>query len=632
MLLSKILVCCLALLNLSATANSGNTEAVNSRSSSVVTSLVITGFVNGTMVMSNRIDDCSGASISLAVTDNTGAPINDPSITWYHEGMYQPSLQGIPIITPPALGKYTVTANLPGIGIVSSQVYTVVQITPGMPTYILYYSGSPCNTLEMGDFWNSYQWYKGNTLITGATAHTYTATSSGTYYCAVTNACGSTMSVGSTMNITNVSPIVTASNNGVLCGPSLALSVQSGLSGTYQWQFSASAATGPFTAISNSNSANYNATAIGWYRCMLTNNCGAQTSSAVAVTQGVAVPLSPGTVAGNKSPCPVTSVTYSFSAVANATQYTWTYPAGASGPATTTLPSASVAFASNFVNGHILIAAKNQCGTSVAKSVYVSTAKPSTPGVISGQNTGLCNGANASFTISAVANATTYNWSVPAGVIINSGQGTTSINATFPSLFNRDTIKVNATNSCATSAYRTFVVSGKPKQPASISGAISVCANQTQVPYSTASVLGATSYLWTLPSGAVINSGQTINAITVNFGTNAGNVAVKAKNACGTSAAYNLAVAMPCRIGESEVAEIGVYPNPFSTETNIHLSGWNKGAQLEVFDITGKVLISKEVESSAAELSIGVGFDPGIYLIRVADTENHRVLRIIKGE
>jgi large repetitive protein len=631
-LFTKILVCCFALLSLTTTARSGNTEVINSRSNSVVTSLVITGFVNGTMVMANRIDDCSGSTISLVVTDNTGAPINDPSITWYHEGMYQPSFQGLSMITPPASGKYTVTANLPGSGSVSSQTYIVTQISPGNPVYILFYSGSPCTTLEMGDFWNSYQWYLGNTLITGATAHTYTATTSGVYYCAVTNACGGTLSVGSNVSVSNAIPLVTAANGGVLCGSSVTLTTQAGLSGVYQWQKSTTSASGPFTLIVNSNSPSYNATSVGWYRCTLTTNCGAQTSTAVAVTQGAAVPLSPGTITGNKKPCPVTSVTYSFSPVANATQYTWTYPAGVSGPATTTLPSASVAFASNFVNGHILISAKNQCGTSVAKSVYVSSAKPGTPGVISGQNTGLCNGANASFTISAVANATSYNWSVPAGVTINSGQGTTSINVTFPSLFNRDTIKVNATNSCATSAYRTFVVSGKPKQPASISGAISVCANQTQVPYSTSSVLGATSYLWTLPAGAVISSGQNTNSIHANFATTAGNVAVKAKNACGTSAAFNLAVAMPCRVGESEEADIAISPNPFSEATNIHLSGWNNGAHLDVFDITGKVLISKEVESSEAELTIGVGFDPGIYLIRIADTENQKVIRIVKGQ
>lgn len=631
-LFAKILVCCFALLSLTAAASSGNTEVVGSRSNSAITSLVITGFVNGSMVMANRIDDCSGASISLAVTDNTGAPINDPSITWYHEGMYQPSLQGIPIIVPPASGKYTVTANLPGIGAVSSQTFTVTQITPGNPVYILFTSGSPCTTLEMGDFWNTYQWYVGNTLITGATAHSYTATTSGVYYCAVTNACGGTTSVGSNVFVANSVPVITSANGGVLCGSSVALTTQAGLSGVYQWQKSSTSASGPFTLIVNSNSPSYNATSVGWYRCTLTTNCGAQTSTAVAVTQGAAVPLSPGTITGNKKPCPVTSVTYSFSPVANATQYTWTYPTGATGPATTTLPSASVTFASNFVNGHILISAKNQCGTSVAKSVYVSSAKPSTPGVISGQNTGLCSGVNTSYSISAVANATSYNWSVPAGVTLNSGQGTTSINVTFPAIFNRDTIKVNASNSCATSAYRTFVVSGKPKQPSSITGAVSVCANQTQVPYSTSSVLGATSYLWTLPSGATISSGQNTNSIHVNFASSAGNVAVKAKNACGTSAAYNLAVAMPCRIGESDASEITVSPNPFSEETNILLSGWEKGAKVEVYDITGKVLISREVESSETELTIGVGFDPGIYLIRVADTESQKVIRIVKGQ
>lgn len=631
-ILAKLFIAVFAFLSCIPSIQAGVTDINLRQSNASVTSLVITGFVNGMMVMSNRIDDCSGATISLAVTDNTGAPINDPSIKWYHEGMYQPSLQGIPIITPPTSGKYTVTANLAGSGLLTSQTFTVAQISPGNPVYILFSSGSPCNTFEVGDFWNSYQWFNGITLISGATSHTYTATSSGTYYCAVTNACGGTMSVGSNVTISNVPPIITAANAGVLCSSSVALSVQPGLIGTYQWQFCASSSSGPFAAISNSNAASYNATSIGWYRCQLTNNCGIQISTPVAVTQGPAVPLAPGTISGNKKPCPVTSVTYSFSLVANATQYTWVYPSGASGPATTTLPSATVSFASNFVNGHILISSKNQCGTSVAKSVYVSTAKPSTPGIITGQNTGLCNGASVSYTIPSVANATTYNWTVPAGVTVNSGQGTTSLNVTYPSVFIKDTIKVNASNLCAVSGNRTLVVSGKPKQPASISGAISVCANQTQVPYTTASVLGATSYLWTLPSGAIVASGQNTNSIHVNFATSAGNVAVKAKNACGTSAAYNLAVAMPCRVGESEEREITVFPNPFANKLSIHLNGWSVTTMIEIIDVTGKVIISSLIDEGENNYSINNKLIPGIYFVKVRDADVQRVIRVVKTE
>jgi hypothetical protein len=631
-ILAKLFIAVFAFISCMSSVQAGVPESNLLRSNATVSSLLITGFVNGMMVMSNRIDDCSGATISLAVTDNLGGPINDPSVTWYHEGMYLPSFQGMPIITPPASGKYTVTANLSGSGFLTSQTFIVTQISPGIPVYILFSSGGPCATLEMGDFWNSYQWYNGNALITGATSHLYTATSSGTYYCAVTNACGGTLSVGSNVSVVNSVPVITAANGGVLCGTAVSLSVQSGLSGVYQWQYSASSAAGPYNLIVNSNTPNYNATLIGWYRCSLTTNCGAQTSTAVAVTQGPAAPLAPGTISGNKKPCPVTSVTYSFSPIANATQYTWVYPSGASGPATTTLPSATVSFASNFVNGHILISSKNQCGTSVAKSVYVSTAKPSTPGIITGQNTGLCNGASVTYTIPSVANATTYNWTVPAGVTINSGQGTTSLNVTYPSVFIKDTLKVNASNSCAVSGNRTLVVSGKPKQPASISGAISVCANQTQVPYTTASVLGATSYLWTLPSGAIVASGQNTNSIHVNFATSAGNVAVKAKNACGTSAAYNLAVAMPCRVGESKEREITVFPNPFANKLSIHLNGWSATTMIEIIDVTGKVIISSLIDEDENNYSINNKLIPGIYFVKVRDTDVQRVIRVVKTE
>lgn len=74
-----------------------------------------------------------------------------------------------------------------------------------------------------------------------------------------------------------------------------------------------------------------------------------------------------------------------------------------------------------------------------------------------------------------------------------------------------------------------------PAAPGSITGLTSVSSNQTGVTYSIASVTDATSYSWTVPAGAVVVSGQGTTSITVDFGTNSGNVCVSAINSCGSS-------------------------------------------------------------------------------------------------
>jgi len=79
----------------------------------------------------------------------------------------------------------------------------------------------------------------------------------------------------------------------------------------------------------------------------------------------------------------------------------------------------------------------------------------------------------------------------------------------------------------------------KPAQPGVISGNVSVCDASSQS-YSITAVTGATSYLWTLPSGWTGTS--TTNSITATIGSASGNISVVANNACGASTARTLAV------------------------------------------------------------------------------------------
>ncbi len=71
--------------------------------------------------------------------------------------------------------------------------------------------------------------------------------------------------------------------------------------------------------------------------------------------------------------------------------------------------------------------------------------------------------------------------------------------------------------------------------PGAITGASSLCEESTQVPYSISPVAGALGYVWTVPPGAFVNGSGT--SITVDFGTESGQVCVRAYDACDTTAA-----------------------------------------------------------------------------------------------
>jgi len=82
-------------------------------------------------------------------------------------------------------------------------------------------------------------------------------------------------------------------------------------------------------------------------------------------------------------------------------------------------------------------------------SITTSSAVPATPGAMTGDPTQCTNVSGQVYSIPAVANAAIYNWYVPSGWTITSGQGTTSITVTTGSIFPvYDSIKVTTKNGC----------------------------------------------------------------------------------------------------------------------------------------------------------------------------------------
>ena len=79
-----------------------------------------------------------------------------------------------------------------------------------------------------------------------------------------------------------------------------------------------------------------------------------------------------------------------------------------------------------------------------------------------------------------------------------------------------------------------------------ISGNSTICNTATQYTYSITPVTGATSYVWTVPAGAAILSGQSTNSISVLFtsGNQSGDIAVYASNGSCQTPSVRIAVAV----------------------------------------------------------------------------------------
>lgn len=155
-----------------------------------------------------------------------------------------------------------------------------------------------------------------------------------------------------------------------------------------------------------------------------------------------------------------------------------------------------------------------------------------TPGNIVGPAFGVC-GSTKTYSISAVAGASSYTWFVPAGASISGPSTGTTISVVFTGSFTSGTISVRANSSTGcNSALRSITVRGVPGQPLSIANTAPILGVTT---CNILAVSGATSYVWTV-TGASIISGQGTTAITILGGLfSSANVCVRAINACGQS-------------------------------------------------------------------------------------------------
>jgi stress response protein SCP2 len=274
-----------------------------------------------------------------------------------------------------------------------------------------------------------------------------------------------------------------------------------------------------------------------------TNTCGNGATSTKAITVN-SLPIAAGNIIGTATVCQgQNSVNYGVPTITNATSYIWTLPSGATGTSTTN--SITVSYDISAVSGNITVKGTNACGNGLTSTKAITVNMlPTAAGIITGTAT-VCQGQNSvSYTVPSITNATSYIWTLPSGA---TGTSTTnSITVSYSPSAVSGNITVKGTNTCGNGATSTkaITVNSLPAVAGIITGTATVCQGQNSVTYSVPAITNATSYIWTLPSGATGTS--TTNSITVSYGTSAvsGNITVKGNNTCGvgTSSSFPILV------------------------------------------------------------------------------------------
>ncbi|MGJ8594160.1 MAG: PKD-like domain-containing protein, partial [Aquaticitalea sp.] len=187
------------------------------------------------------------------------------------------------------------------------------------------------------------------------------------------------------------------------------------------------------------------------------------------------------------------------------------------------------------------------CNTTSCAQITVTVENPvAAAGIISGAAT-VCQGQNSvSYSVPSIANATSYNWSLPTGASIVSGVNTNNITVNFNASATSGNVSVFGSNSCGNGAASSLpvTVDNLPNIAGTITGNASVCPGDTGVTFSIPTIVNASSYAWSVPTGATITSGADTDTITVDFSLSAssGTISVYGINSCGNGVAANLSL------------------------------------------------------------------------------------------
>jgi hypothetical protein len=474
--------------------------------------------------------------------------------------------------SPTISTNYTVTGTSSGC---SNAVVKTITVNP-LPTLTITGASTVCagnsvNLTVSGA--NTYTWSTGSnasSIIVSPTANiTYTAGGTDVNGCVNSSVKSITVSALPSVNITGANAI---------CMGSSVLLTASGAS-SYSWNTGAIT-----TTIAPSPTLNTSYTVVG------TSTAGCTNSFVKAITV---------------NPLPVVSINSSTNEVCNgasvlltasgANTYSWN-----TGAITTTIsPTPSVT-----TNYTVVGTDLNSCSNSAVVSITVN---PLPNVTANASNTLICNGNTVS--LSGVG-ANTYTWT---GGVIDGIAFSPIATANY-------TVTGTSLAGCNNTAVITVSVNNIPANPSPISGPTAACIGAPSTIYSVNPIVGASTYVWSLPAGW--SGSSTTNSISATPGVSGGIISVFASNTCGSSATETLNVI----VNPSPTVSANGIPMNVCPASNVTLSAngansysWSSGAltastvvnpiATTIYTVTG---IDGNACSNFTTVTIGVFISPTV--------------------
>ena len=87
----------------------------------------------------------------------------------------------------------------------------------------------------------------------------------------------------------------------------------------------------------------------------------------------------------------------------------------------------------------------------------------------------------------------------------------------------------------------------------------------------------------------------------------------------------------PLSINDYNIIQLDVYPNPASEIVNIKLNILNEVADLEIYNMLGKVVMKKSYDFNSGNLPLNISeLSSGVYILKVSNSDSSSFKRFIK--
>ncbi len=431
------------------------------------------------------------------------------------------------------------------------------------------------------------QWKKNGSNISGATTASITAKTAGDYTASVSNSACTTTSQVVQVAVNNAAPTatITPQGNTTFCqGGFVTLKATTGSGWTYQWRFNGN-------NLSGSTDSVYNAKVSGTYDLVVTNGCGANTSSTVSITVNTK-PTSTIKASGSTNLCAGKTVDLVGPAGSGYT-YQWLIDGNMITGANMDTLTANSSGVYRLIVGNGIGCTDTSTGITVSVNTLPNAS-------ISGSGPfNFCSGGQVILSVANVA-GNSYVWKKD-WVAIN-GATSNSLLVTVGGQY-----EINVTNSggCTNKQVKTITVSPALPKP-------TITAD---IPNKKLMSSIAATYQWFLNSNAISGAtGQTYSY--TQFGIY--KVHITDSNGCSAkSLDLDLAKVSVNEVGSDLLFEL--FPNPntgiFSVQTN------KPGSLLYIFDLSGRLLLSYQLNQSIENIDCS-HLAKGCYLIKLKDNGN----------